>query len=97
MEEYLGASATQSPTKHTHLYHTPLLFLDLTRFYTNRAMGEIIRYTLEQRAASHLIDWVYVGHLGKDRIDDIYNGGLKDYLLLLDKINIDEYTRNLNE
>lgn len=92
MEAYLSPEKT-----HTRFYTLPLLFLDLTSYYSNRAMGEVLVYILEQRVAHRLPFWIYIGYMQKEDIDRVYNGGLKNFLSKLTKINIDSYTNSLTE
>lgn len=82
---------------HTALYDIPLLFVDLTRYYTNKAMGGIVLYLLEHRMNARLPFWVYVGHLRRETIEEIYGTDLKNLLLELEKININNYTQQFED
>lgn len=83
--------------KHKHLYTIPLLFVDLTKSYTNKAMGEIVLYTLRQRQGNDLPFWIYVGAMTKTQMEQIYNKELVDYLNSKDKLNIDKYSMKISQ
>lgn len=89
-EKYLNPERT-----HTELYDIPLLFVDLTRYYTNKAMGGIVLYTLEHRMNARLPFWVYAGHMNRDQIEEIYGTDLKTLLLELERVNINNYTKSV--
>lgn len=91
MEDYL------SPTelKHTYLYTIPLLFVDLTKYYSNKAMGEVVLYVLKQRQQKNLPFWVYVGNMKRETIEQIYGTALKDFVTALDDVNINNYSKEL--
>lgn len=91
MEDYLA----NTETKHTYLYKIPLMFLDVTKYYSNKVMGEVILYVLKQRQIKGLPFWVYTGSLNKIELEQIYNQALADYLNDSQKLNIDNYSKNL--
>ena len=58
-------------------------------------MGEVILYVLKQRQIKGLPFWVYTGSLNKIELEQIYNQALADYLNDSQKLNIDNYSKNL--
>lgn len=91
VEDYVS----NTEQKHTYLYTIPLLFLDLTKAYSNKAMGEVILYTLKQRQQNGLHFWVYTGAMTKTEIEQTYSKELAEYLSNGDKLNIDKYSASL--
>lgn len=57
----------------TFLYDIPLLFIDLTRFTSNKAMGEVINYTIEQRNFKDNLTWCYIKTMPQDFITEHYS------------------------
>lgn len=91
IEDYL------SQERHHHLYDVPLLFIDLTKFYNNKAMGEVIHYTLQQRQSRDLLYWCYTGSMSLSSLTDHYCIQLQEHLCTIPQLNIDNYTRKLTE
>lgn len=84
-----------SDATHRHFYDIPLLFLNLTKYYTNKVTGEVLLYTLQQRDANNLIYWVYTGNLKTAKISSAFSGEFQEHLLGLDALNIDNYSKML--
>lgn len=92
VERYVG---NDTEYKHTELYHTPLLFLNLTRYYKNRVMGEIITHILRERDNLHF--WVYQGDLSEQILANVFGGEFVEYLLDFDRINISKFSMELSQ
>lgn len=90
VEDYLS----QTEQRHHHLYDIPLLFIDMTKFYTNRAMGEVILYILQQRDIRRLPYWCYVGNMNISKITESYCPLLQEHLYQIQTINIDKFSQN---
>lgn len=90
VERYVGNDAEY---KHTELYHIPLLFLNLTRYYKNRVMGEIITHILRERDNLHF--WIYQGDLNDQILCNVFGAEFAEYLLDFTKINISKFSAEL--
>lgn len=89
VEDYL------SETHHHHLYTIPYLFINLTQFYTNKAMGEIIHYTVRQRQSQNLTTLLYTGKMKPAQIAEAYSIELQEYLSTIQTANIDKFTKGV--
>ena len=91
IEAYLNNNA------HTQNYTIPLLFLDLTKFYNNKAMGDVVLYTLQQRQLNQLPYWVYTGNLKVDDVTMNYCAQLQEHLFSIQSINIDKFSEKVSK
>lgn len=89
VEQYL------SPDTHQPLYQIPLLFIDLTKFYPNKAMGDLTLYILQQRQSKNLLTWLYIGDLSTTKLTDSYNVSLCEALYSIQSVSISNYTEKL--
>lgn len=75
VERYVGEGQT-----HIRLYTLPLVFLDISTYYPNKAMGEIILYILKQRADNKKPTWVYRNHMKDKDLMVAYGSLLIEYI-----------------
>lgn len=90
MELYLGEQ------KHLYLYQVQVLFLDLSRSYSNKAMGQFLNYLIEERSCNGLITWIYTGSLSKAEVKEIYGSDIYDKFISEKKINISSFCEKVS-
>lgn len=88
-----GYSITENYLNNTlsPLFDIPYMFLDLTKFQSNKIMGENVLYTLQQRKHNQTISWCYIGNLKQNDISDIYHPDLTTMLYTLKSISLKGY------
>lgn len=79
------------------LYTLPYLFIDLTQYCNNKAMGETILYTLQQRQFNSVISWTYIGQLTVKDITEIYHPDLAKHLVSQKTISLLQYAKDLQQ
>lgn len=89
MEAYLNGSDFDS------YYRIPVLFLDLSRHYNNKAMGGVIHYTLTYREEKGNTTLLYLGDLEMPRVLEIYGDELYQYILRRDRKNISKFSERV--
>lgn len=79
------------------LYNIPLLFIDLTRFCSNKAMGEVINYILNQRKFKNNITWCYVKTITPDVLTEHYSKELSELVFNQKMISLKNFSQGADK